>query len=217
MNKSGKISLTAAALIGCGSAAPAAPAATIVQTVTFGPQTGNWSLTGDLSPFDTALGTLTEVSAQISENATFTLDITNGGDTPITVSATPTYTLTSTIPGFSPFTISDSPAFNNLNLDANASTGPISSTSTGTSTFSTTNDLSAFESGPLTSTAVNTYSLSLTGSGGNLESDDSDSAEAIDQLTYTYTPTAVPEPSTWALIGSALSGLAFLRRRRKRT
>ncbi len=214
MNKSGKISLTAAALIGCGSAAPAA---TIVQTVTFGPQTGNWSLTSDFSPFDTALGTLTEVSAQISENATFTLDITNGGDTPITVSATPTYTLTSTIPGFSPFTISDSPAFNNLNLDANASTGPISSTSTGTSTFSTTNDLSAFESGPLTSTAVNAYSLSLTGSGGNLESDDSDSAEAIDQLTYTYTPTAVPEPSTWALIGSALPGLAFLRRRRKRT
>jgi hypothetical protein len=63
----------------------------------------------------------------------------------------------------------------------------------------------------LTGATLNFFSLS--GAGGNVAYDIQTEATIQAEVDYTYTPAAVPEPMTTALMGSALLGLAILRNR----
>jgi len=51
---------------------------------------------------------------------------------------------------------------------------------------------------------------------GSVSTSYTDFGKITDKLVYTYTATAVPEPGTLGLFGSALAMLGFFRRRRRR-
>lgn len=211
MNKASTIGLTAAALMACASAASAA---TVTQTLTFGPQTTAWKHTFSFAPFNPALGTLVKVADTITENLSGSINVTNDGSSSATFTAFLTDTANKTFGGLTTLSKSISNTVTGT-LAPGATTGDLPLTGTSTGSGTTTSGLAGFETGPVIAVGTDVGALSFVSDTGNATSIFHDTGEIVDKLVYTYAAT-VPEPGTLALIGSALAGLAMFRRRKRK-
>lgn len=207
MRRARTISLTAAAFVACASAASAA---TITQTQTFGPALSNFVHTFSFSPFNTALGTLVKVTSTITENLAGTINFANSGSTSATFTAHLTDVANETFLGLTDGTTSLSFTVSGT-LPPGGSSGVLPATGTSTATASTTSGLAAFEGGPVLGDTTDNGALFLLSTTGNASVVFTDMGQVIDQLVYTY---FIPEPGTLAVLGGALTGLGFARRRR---
>ena len=213
MNNTGKIGLTAAALMACASAASAA---TVTQTQMFGPKKTAWSTTFSFAPFNPALGTLVKVTDIITETLSGHVDITNSGSSSATYTAFLTDKATKAFSGLTTLTktisntVSSPPP-----LPPGGTTGPLALSGSSTGTATTTSGLAAFEGASVVATAKDVGALSFSSDTANATATFDGTGQVIDKLIYTYT-TKVPEPGTLALIGSALAGLAVFRRRKRK-
>jgi hypothetical protein len=213
MNRAGKIGLTAAALMAC---AGTASAATITQTVTFGPAAVSWTHTFGFTPFNTALGTLTSVSDTITETLSGMVTVTNTGAASGSFSAFLTNVATKSLPGLTVTTTDMGSLVTGMLAPGSSSSGTSMGTNTGMMT--TTTGLGAYEGSTLTAVATDAGSITLSGPGAGMASF-VDSGAVTDKLIFTYTPTTTtttPEPATLALIGTGLAGLAIARRRKRK-
>jgi PEP-CTERM motif len=212
MDRTTRIGITAAALIAC---AGTASANTVTQTMTFGPMVTNWTHTFSFAGFNTALGTLTKVSDMITENLAGTIDITNNGSSSATFSAHLTNTALKNFTGLTTTSTSLSGTATGT-LAPGATTGVLPLTGFSNGSGTTTSGLSAFEIASVLATATDKGALSLVSSTGDASAVFTDTGQVIDKLVYTYSPISTPEPGTMALIGTALAGLGWARRRKRR-
>jgi PEP-CTERM motif len=209
LSKTRTIGLTTAALIAC---AGTASAATITQTLTFGPTLTNWAHTFSFAGFNPALGTLTKVSDTITENLAGSTVITNTGSGSATFSAHLTDVALKTFPGLTTTSTSVSTGGTGT-LASGASTGVLPLTGTSSGSATTMSGLASFEATTVLADATDDGSLSLTSSTGNATAVFTDTGTVTDKLVYTY---FTPEPGTLALIGTALAGFGWARRRKRR-
>ncbi len=211
MNKT-SITLTAAALMAC--AGGAASAGTVAQTLIFGPAVTNWTHTFSFSGFNAALGTLTKVTDTITEDIVGSIDVTNTGSSSAAFSAQLTNVADKTFPGL---TVTSTSASNTETgtLAPGASTGslPLSGSSTGSGT--TMSGLGVFEGATVSAIATDRGTLAVSSSTLDFDAVFTDTGMVKDVLVYTYASvTPVPEPGTLAVIGTALAGLGWARRRK---
>src|SRR5277367_2396001 len=141
LSKTRTIGLTTAALIAC---AGTASAATITQTLTFGPTLTNWAHTFSFAGFNPALGTLTKVSDTITENLAGSIEITNNGSSSATFSAHLTNTALKNFTGLTTTSTSLSGTATGT-LAPGATTGVLPLTGFSNGSGTTTSGLSAFE------------------------------------------------------------------------
>jgi hypothetical protein len=207
------IGLTAAAMMACGAATKAA---TITQTVSFGPAATAWSHTFSFNGFNPALGTLTKVTDTITETLSGTVTVTNGGSSSATFSAFLTNTAKKVFSGLTVSTLNVSNTVSGT-LAPGASSGVLPMSGTVTSTGTTTSGLAGFLGATVSATATDKGSLTLNSDTGNATASFSDDGEVTDKLVYTFTPTVVttPEPQALGILGGALVLLGLVRLRRR--
>ena len=212
MNRPAKIGLTAAALM---VSAEMASADTITQTLTFGPATTPWTHTFSFVGFDTALGTLTQVSDTLTEHLAGTVDVVNNGSAPTFFVGLLTNTASKSLPGLSISLANTSNAVFGA-LAPGESSGSMLLAGVSSSSAAIISGLSSYEVASVLANAMDTSTPVFASSTGNAAATFTHTGEITDQLVYTLTPLApIPEPGTLAILSSSLAGLFFICRRRR--
>jgi len=197
----------------------------------------DWTGNIVLPRFNSSLGQLQSVTISISDTISTTLTVTNSSNaassgstnTQVAIGIADPLGLFASTPGVglvvqsntatdSLFQVTTNAQVYTLAAGASATLPVTTRNGTGTTpTFTASNILAQF-----TGAANSTISLTartftntlLNNSGGNSSASQITTASATGTVTYTYRPAAeLPEPFSAALLGSAVVGLGFLRRR----
>jgi len=201
----------------------AASATTITQTVVQPTLNTDWTTDFTLNNFNTSLGTLTSITATLADNWSTSGTVKNTATGPNSFFFTETTVvseaggppqlgnLLNTFDG-------NSVHYVKLASGASAPYGPFSKNLTSTYN-SAPADLTSFEApGTFTINLATNSGTTFTGGGGNTSAALTTNADATFTLVYTYTtptgPVGVAEPTSLALLGTAMVGIAgFVRRR----
>jgi hypothetical protein len=196
--------------------------------------------------FNPSLGTLTSVDIQLTWSGTTSIQVTATGGSPASGSTDTNIMLHLTDALNAPDSLIQSGFFGGISdqlnigcLDTGCYGGipvflassfinlPSGDTTTlGPLTNSLTQHPTPFTSGAILSEFTGTGSLpiyaatesktTITFSGGNGSSVQTTNVSVSGQVTYTYNPTATPEPGTMSLLGASIAGLAVAFRKRLR-
>jgi hypothetical protein len=207
-----------AAFAAVSAAAPAA-AEVVVLTATTVPNGQTNSSTVSFAQFDPSLGVLESVTLAFEAASSTTVDVSNSSNMSRNYNVTGNASASLTGNGF---TLTDSYVLSGdtFTLGARFSpSNPRTTTRTYTADLSDSNivttNLAAF-AGPGTVSFNFARAANFTGSPGNVSARPT-SFSGNATLTYTFsTPTAVPEPATWALMLGGFGVVGAASRRRKR-
>jgi hypothetical protein len=209
-----KLLLVCAALL--IAVAPAFCATTGPQNITIGSSLTNWSNTWLVNQFDTSLGTLTGITLDVSGDVSAILRLTNASSkNPSSGTANGGVTISVTGGGLTQTLDIATSSFNySLAKSGTGSSSTLTGINTANGVWTASAILDAFKGTGTTTlnlSAVNFSDLHNVG-GATYISDDSE-INAGTTLSLVYTYTAVPEPTTIAILG--IGALSIFRKKNK--
>jgi hypothetical protein len=186
--------------------------------------TTNWSQNVVLPLFDPLLGTLTDITLQLTGGVFGSARLESQDGSPATINYNLSAIVTAT--GLNGLSVLVLPAANGV-FNATAYDGTTDFGGTSGATFNNlsnadTNSTSSNSAGNLAAyTGVGNFTVALAANGassssgsGNLITSFTTQAGALVSVTYTYDdPSPAPEPATFAIVGAGLAAAAFIRRR----
>jgi hypothetical protein len=208
--------------------AASANASVIVYDFNNSFQTTEIRQTGNLSLFDSSLGTLTGASITVNGTATMNLSATNIGAVSNSANLISSVDLSwgSTLSALSPFltdviSLSAASGTQSYSVFETKSFGPLSSSGSRFDDLATVlGSLQAPGGGSFGVTCNSLSGLTLISGGGSFGTSQSSQAQCGASIVYTYngarvTANDVPEPGSLVLVVLALAGVGFAGRHRK--